>query len=80
MVRLKQWITGIIKHPLSIVKGNWFRFLDKNPLLYARRYKHCNFCEFKADSPIGEICDLCGCPLKSKLRVKDEKCELNRWN
>lgn len=30
-------------------------------------------------TPIGEVCGLCGCPLKSKLRVKNEKCELDKW-
>lgn len=25
------------------------------------------------------ICDLCGCVLDSKTRVKDEKCDLNKW-
>lgn len=80
MVTLIKWIKGFINHPFRVIKGNWFRFKDKNTLLYIKRYRHCNFCNDKESSPIGEICGLCGCPLKSKLRIKEETCELNRWN
>lgn len=26
-----------------------------------------------------KICSQCGCPIKSKVRVKEEKCNLNKW-
>jgi hypothetical protein len=28
---------------------------------------------------LGDICNECGCILDAKARVKDEKCELNKW-
>lgn len=70
---------GFLSHPLVILKGTWYRLKNKNHILYAKRYRHCRFCSEKIDSPVGELCDLCGCPLKSKLRIKEETCELNRW-
>jgi len=34
---------------------------------------------YKSDKkPIGSICG-CGCRLDAKLRLKDEKCILNKW-
>lgn len=79
MVRLKQWIIGFIRHPFKIIKGNWFRLKDTNHLLYITRYSKCKVCQEKENSPIGELCGYCGCPLESKLRVTEEKCELNKW-
>ena len=79
MVILKKWIIGLFTHPISIIKGNWFRFKDENHKLYTIRYKKCRFCEKKENTPIGEVCGLCGCPLESKLRVAEETCELNKW-
>lgn len=76
---LKKWIIGILNHPINIIKGNWFRFNKQNNILYTDRYKHCKFCKELENTPIGEVCGLCGCPLDSKLRVAEEKCELNNW-
>lgn len=75
-----KWIKGVLTHPIRIIKGHWYNYKDKNNKLYKIRYKHCNYCKEKEDSRIGELCGLCGCPLKSKLRIREEKCELNRWN
>ena len=54
--------------------------LNKETKLYNKRYKQCKGCSNKETiETIGEICGICGCPLQSKLRVKDEKCDLNKW-
>lgn len=76
---LKKWLIGILKHPINIFKGNWFRLKNANYYLYITRYKKCKFCKELEDTPIGEVCGICGCPLKSKLRVSEETCEINRW-
>lgn len=76
---LNKWIKGAYTHPINIIKGNWFRILDKNIRLYDRRYKQCINCSEKENTPVGEVCGLCGCPLESKLRVEEEACELNKW-
>jgi hypothetical protein len=80
MVILFKWLKGLITHPFNIIKGNWFRIKDENHALYKTRYKQCKTCFELEDTPIGKVCGLCGCPLKSKLRVKEETCELHRWN
>lgn len=74
-----KWIIGALKHPISIIKGNIFRIKNINFKLYLNRYAKCKFCENNENSPIGEICGICGCPLKSKLRLPEETCDLNRW-
>lgn len=79
MTLLKKWIIGIFKHPINIIKGNWYRLKNDKYLLYINRYSKCKFCEELEKTPIGEVCGICGCPLKSKLRVEEEKCEMNRW-
>lgn len=76
---LIKWFKGIFNHPIAILKGNWFRFKDKNNTLYTNRYNKCKTCLDLEDTPIGEVCGICGCPLKSKLRVPEETCELNKW-
>ena len=79
MVILKKWIIGLFTHPISIIKGNWFRFKDENHKLYIIRYKKCKYCVEKESIVVGEVCGQCGCPLESKLRVAEETCELNKW-
>ena len=77
---IRKWIKAIFTHPVNIIKGNFNRLFGLNDLLYIHRYyKHCYKCKEKENSPIGEICGICGCPLESKLRVKNEKCEINKF-
>lgn len=66
-------------HPIAIIKGNLLRFFKRNTSLQKDRYKICKTCIDLENTKIGEVCGICGCPLESKLRVKDEKCENNRW-
>jgi len=83
MVRiLKLWIKHIFSiELLHILKGNFNRIFSKEQKLYDSRFKICSNCSHRERiSSIGEICGICGCPLESKLRVKDEKCDLNKWN
>lgn len=76
---VKKWIKGILNHPINIIKGNWYRLINKHYWLYYARYARCKHCKELEDTPIGEVCGLCGCPLDSKLRVIEEKCELDKW-
>lgn len=79
MKLLKKWLIGIFTHPINIIQGNWKNLRDKNRNLYETRYKICKFCKEKEDTPIGEVCGICGCPLKTKLRVEEETCELDKF-
>lgn len=76
---LSKWFKAIVTHPISIIKGNYFRVKQLNTLLYLSRYRHCKNCRELENTPIGEVCGICGCPLKSKLRLLEETCDLNRW-
>lgn len=80
MVILIKWIKGFLKKPFIIIKGNFYRIINSNKFLYlSRYYGHCSKCIYNTDTRIGEVCDICGCPLQSKLRLKEEKCEINKW-
>ena len=75
-----KWIKAFFStHIINIIKGNFRRLFNIRPNYYEERYKICKVCSEKEETPIGEICGLCGCPLKSKLRVEDEKCYLNKF-
>ena len=64
----------------NIVKGWYFRCLGKNKELFDERFKHCNKCSSLIYITKREaICKECGCPIKSKLVVKDEYCLLKKW-
>lgn len=79
MKYLKKWIKGAYKHPINIIKGNLKNLKDENRDLYEARYEFCKVCSEKEDTPIGEVCGICGCPLKTKLRLEEETCELDKF-
>lgn len=80
MVILK-WIEHIFSKQLSkIIIGNINRLLGRKKDLYNIRYAFCRNCKSKKENHfIGEYCNICGCPLKSKLRAEDEHCDINKW-
>lgn len=82
MVRvLKLWIQHIFSAEVfRIISGNFNRLFKRNRSLYHERYKACSKCPKKETfKGIGEICGICGCPLKSKLVTPDEHCDLSKW-
>jgi hypothetical protein len=61
-----------IKH---IFEGWYNRFRGINYELMIQRMKHCQQCpEILYLTKKEPICGICGCPLKSKCSVKDERC------
>lgn len=76
---IKKWIKAIFTHPIKIIKGNYYRLTNKNNLLYLSRYQKCKTCKHLENiNSIGEICGECGCPLESKLRLKDFECNYSK--
>lgn len=69
----------IFKKIWNIIKGTYYNITKKEQDLATRRLEICNSCEHRKDFKLGDMCDLCGCILESKTRVKDEKCEMNKW-
>lgn len=65
---------------INILEG-WYRRLFK-PLNEheKRRLLICEACDNKIKLYGHEyVCKTCGCPIKSKVRAKDEVCPLNKW-
>lgn len=72
MIRFFNWIRRVFT-------GWYNRFTGKEESLYQERMKICSSCKDKINIFGEETCSLCGCPLKSKNRVKDEKCLKGLW-
>ena len=63
----------------NIIIGHFYNLFNINNKLYTSRYNYCKDCIYK-DNILGvNYCSLCGCPLKDKLRVKDEHCLNDKW-
>ena len=63
----------------NIIKGTYYNITNKYQDLASFRLDICNKCEYRVNTKLGDICDLCGCILESKSRVLDEHCELEKW-
>ena len=82
MVRiLKLWLKHFFSlEVINIIKGNFNRLFNRKESLFEYRYRMCRHCFHKETiESLGEVCGICGCPLQSKLRVEDEKCDLEKW-
>lgn len=70
---------NIFKKLKNIFLGTWWNITKQKNELAAQRLIICDNCEHKRLITKSEgICELCGCILTSKTRVKDEHCELNK--
>ena len=80
-----------MKRFITIIKA-WIYFVfNVNVGLFEKRYSICLKCEksgkgfydkIVSDNVVkilGIICDECNCPIKTKGRIVDEKCPLNKW-
>lgn len=66
-----------IKH---IIKGTYNNIFNKEQELSRSRLIKCYLCKDKKYLfGLGFICKHCGCVLKSKTTVKDEKCPAGKW-
>lgn len=74
----------------SIISG-WKNYFIKDPKiekLFSFRYEMCKGCPFRKKNVFldiitfgiySEYCKQCGCPLKSKLRSRKERCPMDLW-
>lgn len=66
-----------IKH---IILGTWYNVFNKKQDVSNPRLDICSCCpDKKYLLGIGYICKHCGCVLKSKTTINDEKCPINKW-
>lgn len=69
----------IVRKIINIITGHWYNLFNINNKLYMSRYTYCKNCKHKEKIFGINYCSLCGCPLKDKLRVADEKCLNGNW-
>lgn len=63
-----------------ILEGTFKNIFRLYPKYSYKRLKICNNCNSKVYIPFfGYCCKECGCVIKSKISVKNEKCILNKW-
>ena len=63
----------------NIIRGWFYRFTNKNNYLFKTRFDICNTCDKKIKILGDDYCSMCGCALRAKCRVKDEKCLNGKW-
>lgn len=70
----------MVKKLYYIIKGNLKRIFNLYNEESTIRYITCMSCSDKNNIPIfGDYCTHCGCPIKSKITVKEERCPKNLW-
>lgn len=63
-----------------ILEGNFKHLFKIYPKYAMNRLDICNKCSNKDYMPlVGYYCKICGCIIKSKICVKEEKCPHNKW-
>lgn len=73
-------IKKMVRKISNILIGNINRLLGLKEEVSSPRMEICDTCDHaKQVLLIGKVCDLCGCPCKSKTRAPKEKCKLNKW-
>lgn len=65
-----------IKH---IIVGWYRRFFKPMTQEEKNRLEICNACDNKIKIGNEWVCSRCYCPIKSKVRVEDELCDMNKW-
>ncbi len=63
----------------NIIVGNWRNLTGYTSDETERRRQICKTCESNMEYMGTRICSECGCPIKSKTTVENEKCYLNKW-
>lgn len=70
----------VIFHKIkNIIIGNWRNLTGYKSDEQKRRLDICKTCRHNVKFGRARICNLCGCILKSKTAVEDEKCYINKW-
>lgn len=63
----------------NIIIGNWRNLTGYQSDRMKRRLDICKTCEHNIKFMNSRVCELCGCILKSKASVENEKCLMNKW-
>lgn len=63
----------------NIIIGNWRNLTGYQSDETRRRRSICKSCDHNIKFSGIRVCELCGCPIKSKTTVENEKCLSNKW-
>ena len=63
----------------NIIIGNWRNLTGYTSDETKRRRQICKSCEHHIKFVNTRICELCGCIIKSKTAVEQEKCLNGKW-
>lgn len=69
----------VIKKIKNIILGNWRSLTGYTSKFQVKRLKICKNCECNVKFMGKRICNQCGCFIKAKTSIEDEKCLLNKW-
>ena len=72
-------VITVLKKLWNIIKGWYYKIFNKKQGIANDRLEICHQCSNKINSALGDACSLCGCILDAKTRVKDEKCDIDKW-
>lgn len=70
IVEFFTWVNNVIT--------GWKNYFFPDPLIEALSKNRMDICKVCPHNYNG-VCDLCGCPLKSKTRAPEEMCPLAKW-
>lgn len=70
---------NIFRKLLNIIIGTFKNIFKIKTNYESVRYEICKQCSDKDSSILGEYCSKCGCLIKSKIKVKNEKCLMGKW-
>lgn len=63
----------------NIIVGNWRNLTGYTSDEVKHKRYICSMCPHNIKYMKIHVCDQCGCPIKSKTTVENEKCLLNKW-
>ena len=63
----------------NIIIGNWRNLIGFQSDETKRRRQICKSCDKNVKFMNTRVCSLCGCVIKAKTTVENEKCYLNKW-
>ena len=69
----------ILKKIQNIIVGNWRNLTGYTSDETKRRRQICKTCSHNIKFSGIRVCSMCGCPIKSKTTVENEKCLINKW-
>lgn len=73
-------MVNVFRKIKNILIGTYRNIFKINKDYVPERMRICDACEHnKCLMKNITYCEMCGCVIDSKVRVKDEKCSINKW-